>query len=67
MLSVFFLLMWILLGLSPKLWMCVYLESSIIKEHHEGAVRFEPLQQIESGHVCIRHSTQVATLSKQKS
>lgn len=45
---------------------CIYLESAVVKEHHEGAVGFEPLQQVESGHVCICHTTQVPTLRKQK-
>lgn len=46
--------------------LCVYLESAVIKEHHEGAVGLQPLQQIESGHVYIRHTSQVPTLRKQK-
>lgn len=46
---------------------CVYLECAIIKEHHEGAVGLQPLQKVESGHVCICHTTQVPALRKQKS
>lgn len=45
---------------------CVYLESAIIKEHHEGAVGLEPLQQVESGHVCICHTTKIPALRKQQ-
>lgn len=45
---------------------CVYLESAVVKEHHEGAVGLEPLQQVESGHVCVRHATQVPALRKQR-
>lgn len=45
----------------------VYLESAVVEEHHEGAVGLEPLQQVESGHVCIRHAAQVRALRKQKS
>lgn len=44
----------------------VYLESAIIKEHHEGAVGLEPLQQVKSGHVCICHTTKIPTLRKQR-
>lgn len=44
-----------------------YLKGSIIKEHHEGAVRLEPLQQVEPGHVRIRHTTQVPALREHKS
>lgn len=40
----------------------VYLESAVVEEHHEGAVRLEPLQQVESWHVCICHTTQVSAL-----
>ena len=47
--------------------LCVYLKSAVIKEHHEGAVGLEPLQQVESGHVCVCHATQVPALRKQRS
>lgn len=46
---------------------CVYLESAVVKEHHKGAVGLEPLQQVESGHVWICHTTQVPALRKHKS
>lgn len=46
---------------------CVHLESAVIEKHHEGAVRFEPLQQVESGHVCVCHTTEVPALRKQMS
>lgn len=45
----------------------VYLESAVVKEHHEGAVGLQPLEQIESGHVCVCHTTQVSALRKQRS
>lgn len=45
---------------------CVYLEGAIVKEHHEGTVRLQPLQQVESGHVCICCSTEVPTLGNKK-
>lgn len=45
----------------------VYLESAVVKEHHEGAVGLQPLEQIESGHVRVCHTTQVSTLRKQRS
>lgn len=44
----------------------VHLESAVVEEHHEGAVRFEPLQQVESGHVCVCHTPQVSALRKQR-
>lgn len=46
---------------------CVYLESAVVEEHHEGAVGLEPLQQVESRHVCICHTTQVPALREPKS
>lgn len=46
---------------------CVHLESAVVEKHHEGAVRFEPLQQVESGHVCVCHTTEVPALGKQRS
>lgn len=46
---------------------CVHLESAIVEKHHEGAVRFEPLQQVESGHVFVCHTTEVPALGKQRS
>lgn len=45
---------------------CVHLESAVVEEHHQGAVRFEPLQQVESGHVCICHAAEVSALGKQR-
>lgn len=47
--------------------MCVYLESAVIKQHHEGAVWLEPLQQVKSGHVWVCYSAKVPALRKQKS
>ena len=44
----------------------VYLKCAVVKEHHEGAVGLEPLQQVESGHVCIRHTNQIPTLTRHK-
>ena len=41
---------------------CAHLEGAIVKEHHEGAVGLQPLQQVESGHVGIRYSTEVSAL-----
>lgn len=52
---------------ATKFCACVHLESAVIEKHHEGAVRFEPLQQVESGHVCICHTTEVPALGKQRS
>lgn len=37
----------------PPLNSGVYLESAIVEEHHEGAVGLQPLQQVQSGHVCV--------------
>lgn len=41
---------------------CVYLKCAVVEEHHEGTVRLEPLQQVESGHVCVCLAHQVSTL-----
>lgn len=41
---------------------CVYLKRAVVEEHHEGTVRLEPLQQVESGHVRVWLAHQVSTL-----
>lgn len=41
---------------------CVYLKCAVVEEHHEGTVRLEPLQQVESGHVRVWLAHQVSTL-----